>query len=88
MSAVTGSSTVSANSGAGNVLVRLPGGIAARIHASAGMGKTLIDSQFNKIDDTTYQSAGYDSAADKIEITINSGAGNVTVETYESLGGL
>lgn len=78
---ITGSNTVTATSGAGNVVVRLPGGIAARIHAATGMGKLTIDPQFTKIDDHIYQSPDYTSAADKIEITVESGAGDVNVIT-------
>jgi hypothetical protein len=78
---ITGSNTINANSGAGNVVVRLPSGIAARIHATSGPGKVIVDSQFGKIDGNTYQSPGYDGAADKAEITLNSGAGNVSVNT-------
>jgi len=80
-SGTTGSSTINANSGAGNVVVRLPDGIAAKIHATSGMGKMIVDSQFSKIDDGTYQSPDYDTATDKVEITLNSGAGNVSVNT-------
>ncbi len=75
----TGSSTLIAGSGAGNVIVRIPSDIAARIHATTGLGKVVVASQFNKIDDKTYQSPGYESAANKIEITLTSGAGNVEV---------
>ncbi len=77
----TASNIVNATSGAGNVEVRVPNGIAARIHASTGMGKVLIDSKFVQIDAKTYQSPDYDSAADKVDITANSGAGNVSVNT-------
>ncbi len=80
-SGITGSNTINASSGAGNVVVRLPDGIAARIHATSGMGKAIVDPRFSKIDDNTYQSPDYDSAADKVEITVNSGAGNVSVNT-------
>lgn len=80
-SGTTGSSTINASSGAGNVVVQVPDGIAARIHTTSGMGKAIVDPQFIKIDDTTYQSTGYNSAANKVEITINSGAGNVSVNT-------
>lgn len=79
---ITGNGSITASSGAGNVKVRMPGNIAARIHTNSGMGKILIDSRFSKIDDTTYQSSSYDSAADRVEITVRSGAGNVTIETY------
>jgi hypothetical protein len=78
---ITGSNTVNANSGAGNVVVRVPGGVAARIHASSGWGKQIIDSRFNKLDGSTYQSPDYDGANDKVEIEVHSGAGNVSVKT-------
>ncbi len=76
-----GSSGVLAQSGAGNVAVRLPAGLAARIHAATGMGKVIMAPQFSKIDDKMYQSPDYDSAPDKVEITVKSGAGNVSVNT-------
>lgn len=80
-SGTTGSNTVDANSGAGNVTVLVPDGAAARIHATSGAGKVIVDSQFSKMDGNTYQSAGYDAAASRVEITVHSGAGNVTVDT-------
>lgn len=78
-SGITGSSTVTAMSGAGNVVVRVPSGIAARIYATTGLGKVIMDSRFDKINANTYQSPDYDHAADKVEITAQSGAGNVSV---------
>ncbi len=82
-SSITGGHTIEASSGAGNVTVRLHEGTAARIHITNGMGKAIVDSRFLKIDDKTYQSPDYDSAADRVEITADSGAGNVTIETIE-----
>jgi hypothetical protein len=78
---LTGRSVVNASSGAGNVVVQIPTGVAARIHAKSGVGKVIVDAQFGKIGGSTYQSADYDRAANTIEITVNSGAGNVTVST-------
>lgn len=80
-SRLAGSSTVSARSGAGNVSVRIPAGLAARIHAGTGMGKIIMDPRMQKIDRKTYQSPDFDSAANKVDVTIESGAGNVTVAT-------
>lgn len=77
---ITGSNTVNAMSGAGNVVVRLPVGIAARIHATSGLGKVIMDSQFSKVNGDTYESPDYDSATNKVDITLKSGAGNVGVE--------
>jgi len=79
-SGITGSSAVAANSGAGNVAVHVPSDIAAKVHATCGLGKVIMDSRFSKLDDHTYQSAGYERAADKVEITVHSGAGNVSVD--------
>ncbi|HEY6075096.1 MAG TPA: LiaF domain-containing protein, partial [Anaerolineales bacterium] len=77
---ITGESIVNAKSGAGNVTVHIPRGIAARIFATTGMGKVIIGSQFNQVGDHTYQSSDFDSAANKIDITAKSGAGNVSID--------
>jgi hypothetical protein len=77
----TGSNTIDAHSGAGNVAVHVPGAIAAKIHATSGLGKVIVDARFKQIDDNTYQSPGYDGAADRVEITVHSGAGKVSVST-------
>ncbi len=73
--------SVAAKSGAGNVVVHILGSVAARIHATTGLGKTIVDPKFSKIDKNTYQSSDFDSAANRVEITIHSGAGNVSVNT-------
>jgi hypothetical protein len=78
---IKGSNTVEAKSGAGNIVVRVPRGTVARVHASSGFGKVIVDSQFSQMDGDTYQSPDYDVAADKVEITVHSGAGNVSVDT-------
>jgi hypothetical protein len=72
---------VKASTGAGNVVVLVPSGIAAKIHATSGLGKVIVDSRFSQIDGDTYQSPDYDGADHKVEITVNSGAGNVSVNT-------
>jgi hypothetical protein len=77
----TGGSTVDANSGAGSVIVRVPSGIAAMIRAKSGLGKVTVDPRFSKLDGHTYESPDYDEAANKVEITVSSGAGDVKVNT-------
>jgi len=78
---ITGSSTVHAHTGAGNVDVQIPSGLSARIHASSGLGKVIVDPQFNQTDKHTYQSSDFDRAANKVELTVDSGAGTVRVNT-------
>jgi hypothetical protein len=81
-SGITGS-IINAHSGAGNVIVRIPTGVAAKIHASSGLGKVTVEPRFSKTDGHTYQSPDYDGAANKIEITVNCGAGNVSISTKQ-----
>jgi hypothetical protein len=80
-SGITGNNTVHASSGAGNVIVYIPHGVAARIHATTGVGKVTVDPRFSKSADNTYQSSSFDSAANRIEMTLSSGAGNVIVNS-------
>lgn len=79
--AISGSNTVSADSGAGNVVVHVPRASAARIYATSGLGTVIVEPRFSQIDDHTYQSHDYDGAANKIDIIITSGMGNVSVAT-------
>lgn len=67
-------------SGAGNVTVHLPYGVAARIRATTGLGKVILDGPYSQIDKSTFQSPGYENAVEKIEITASSGAGNVSIK--------
>lgn len=77
----TGSSMLNASSGAGSVSVRIPSGLAARIYATSGWGKEIVDRRFGNIDKHMYKSSDFDTAVDKVEITVQSGAGNVIVNT-------
>jgi hypothetical protein len=78
---LTGKNSLQANSGAGNVVVRIPSHLAARIQATTGLGKTTVDPRFSMTGKNTYQSPDFDSAADKVDIKISSGAGNVSVDS-------
>lgn len=80
-SGIIGSNTINAYSGAGNVVVRIPSGVAAKIHATSGAGKVIVDPRFSRIDGNTYQSLDYEGAANKVEITLHSGAGSVNVNS-------
>ncbi len=79
-SGVTGKNALDATSGAGNVVIKVPNGLAARIHLTTGMGKAVVDAPFVQLDKNTYESPGYDSATDKVEITAKSGAGDVIIK--------
>lgn len=71
--------SVFARTGAGNVEMSIPQGIAVRIQARTRLGKLNMDPHFELIDKAIYQSPGYETASEKVEITASSGAGNVSV---------
>jgi len=48
-----------------------------------GLGKVTVDPRFSKINGNTYRSPDHVGAADKVEFTLNSGAGNVSVTTKQ-----
>ena len=73
--------SVTAKTGAGNVDVCVPSGVAARIHATTGLGKVTVDPRFGKTADSMYQSSDFDSAVSRVEITVSSGAGNVSINS-------
>jgi hypothetical protein len=62
-------------------MVSIPNGVAASIHATTGLGKAIVAPRFLKTEDNTYQSSDFDNAANKVEITVHSGAGNVSINT-------
>lgn len=72
--------SVTVKSGAGNVTVELPEGMPARIRATSGLGKVMIDAQFSKVDTQTYQSPDYETASAKVDVAASSGAGNVIIK--------
>jgi hypothetical protein len=74
--------SLTAKSGAGNVVVRLLAGTQARILATTGLGKLILSPRFSKLDTNLYQSSEYDDAERRVELTLSSGAGNVVVEEY------
>jgi hypothetical protein len=73
--------SVTAKTGAGAVVVCIPSGVAARIRATTGVGKVTIDPRFTKTAENIYESSDFDSAAHKVEMTLKSGAGSVSVNS-------
>lgn len=73
--------SLSAKTGAGKVFVYVPAGTAAQIHATSGLGKVTVDPRFVEVEAGVYQSADYDSAASRIDIRVECGAGEIQVLT-------
>ncbi len=70
-----------ARSGAGNVVVTVPKGVAASITASTGLGRVVIDPCFQTAGSGACQSPDYETASQRATITLRSGAGDVRVVT-------
>lgn len=65
----------------GSVTVSVPDDLEARVRISTDMGSKEVSNQrFNKIDEDTWETSGFTGAANRVEITIKSGAGGVSVK--------
>jgi hypothetical protein len=75
-----GVSLLDVESGVASVNIRIPEGTQARVRVKEGVGSVNIDTnRFPRFDSSMYQSAGFDAAADRAEIYIESGLGSVSV---------
>lgn len=74
-----GFTKVRIESGASSMNIRVPGGVAAHIRASGGASDISVDaSRFPRVGDV-YQSPDYETAANKVEIKAEIGAGAIRV---------
>jgi hypothetical protein len=74
-----GMTRVKIESGAASVSVRVPGGVAARIRTQAGLASVAIDPARFPRSGNISQSPGYDAAANKVDIDIETGVGSVAI---------
>src|SRR5215211_4857379 len=75
-----GVSLLDVEAGAASVNIRVPQATAARIRVKENVTSVNVDTRrFPRLDSGFYLSAGYDAAADRAEINIESGLGSVKV---------
>ena len=75
-----GSTLVDIDSGASSVKISIPTGVAARIRVKTGIASVNIDSnRFPPQGGGLYQSADYATAANRADITIDTGVGSVDI---------
>lgn len=78
----TGIVRISVEGGAITLRLHRPTGSEAFVHVSGGAVNLSADGrQLHGVGDESWQSAGYDRAADAYQVEINGGASNVTVDT-------
>ena len=67
-------------SGVGSTKIRIPNGMKARIRASSGIGSINIIGDYQH-DGDLYTSSGFETASNRLEVEINGGIGQITVES-------
>jgi hypothetical protein len=62
--------------------VRIPQEMAARIEAKAGIGNVKVSDDFER-DGDAYVSSDYDTATNRMDLSVKGGVGQVTIETSQ-----
>jgi len=75
-----GFTRVRIESGAASVVLRIPEGVAAHIRASAALGAVNVNTQRFPRVGGEYQSPDYDTAANKVDIHVETGVGSVEIQ--------
>jgi hypothetical protein len=76
-----GNTHVDVDSGAATLNIQVPAGVAAQIRVKSGIASINIDAtRFPRLDGGLYQSADYASAANRADITIDTGVGTVEIK--------
>ncbi len=74
-----GMTYVKIESGAASVKIQIPDGVAARVESQSGLASIMVDQGRFPKQNGIYQSAGYDTAENKVEIRIETGLGSVDI---------
>ncbi len=68
------------NGGVGGLTLLIPQGIPARIRADSGIGFVNVNqTRFPNVGENLYESPDYATATDRIDLTIDSGVGGITI---------
>ncbi len=75
-----GTTAAAIKGGAATVEVEVPQGVGAHIQYEGGLSTLNVDqTRFSSMGERTYQSADYDSAANKVDLTIQTGVATISV---------
>jgi hypothetical protein len=75
-----GNTLVDIHTGASSLKIHIPAAVAARIKVKSGLASVNVDSsRFPRLDGGLYQSADYATAANRADITIDTGVGSVDI---------
>jgi len=80
MPAASGSMLAEINAGVASVEIHVPEGVAARIRIKEGLSARSINSaRFTRLESNIYQSPDYDTAANRVDLNIETGVGSISV---------
>jgi hypothetical protein len=74
-----GSTSVKAEAGAASLTIEVPAGVAARIHSRMALGSSQIDPSLFPRSGDGYESLGYGTAANRVDIDVQGGVGQLKV---------
>lgn len=78
--AAAGHTRAKVDAGVASVTVRIPAGVAARLHVSGGLSSIGVDrDRFPRVGASTYQSPDYETAAHQVEMELEVGLGSISV---------
>jgi hypothetical protein len=79
-----GTTSVRVRAGAAGVVLNVPRGVAARVRGSAGIATIDVDTRrFPHVGEKEYRSPDFDTAANRVDIDIETGVGSVAVHSEE-----
>ena len=65
--------------GVGNTIIRIPAGVALHVKNNAGLGELNLPHNYWRQGDVAV-SPGYETSPNRVDLTINTGIGNVTIQ--------
>ena len=75
-----GSYEASFDTGVGATMVRVPAGVAVRVEIDKGLGAVTVRGDLDAMGDDVYQTPGFEDADERIEISIDGGVGEITID--------
>lgn len=76
-----GASHLDLEAGAASINIRIPNGVSGRIRLKEGLTSLNIDkSRFPQVDSRLYQSADFETAENRAEISIEAGVGSISIK--------
>lgn len=74
-----GMTDVEVRAGAASVVMRIPQGVAARIFMKSGLVSTKIDTNRFPYNGSVYETPGYETSQNKVEIVVEAGVGSIEI---------